>query len=81
MKFRPRLNKSLLTSRQCAARQLDWFNSENRRILLVVSMKMWFVMTLACFPVHPDNDTKEATELRHSVILPTMAKRAKDFPS
>jgi hypothetical protein len=72
---RPRLRQGGAAASVRSACHLDWLNAENRRILLIVSIKMWSMVPRPGFAIHSNNDTEEAAKFGHLRILLSSSSR------
>lgn len=76
MKFRPSLNQAPLSRRHRSFHYFNWVNTENCRVLLIISMKVRRVMSRADFPVHPDDYAVEAAQFRHDIFYAKLTFRS-----
>src|SRR2546421_1983715 len=78
MQFSPSLDQTNLPLRHSSFDEFNWIDAEDRRVLLVICMKVWRVMSCARLPIHSDYDPIEATQFRHSAFyakLPSESPR------
>lgn len=67
----PRLNETALRDGDLATKHLGGIDGEHRGVFLVVSVEMGPVMLAARFGEHPNDDSEEPGEFRHSSTLPS----------
>ena len=74
MELRPRLDEPSLAPRKLAVNALDWVNSDDCHVRLIVRMKMRPMMQAASLGVHPNDDPEEAAELWHPATVVSAAE-------
>jgi hypothetical protein len=62
----PRFHQPLLPPGKRTSDQLDWVDSEDCDLVLVVRVEMRRTVSLASLCIHPDDDTEEPGDLRHA---------------
>lgn len=68
MNLSPRLDESLLRSRETASDALDRVNCKHGPRFLIVSMKMWTVVRRSRLNEHSNDNSKEPRDLRHERV-------------
>ena len=66
--LRPGLRTDAVPWAHCRP-ELDRVHGEDRRVLLVVRVKMWAMVRAALLNEHPDNNPEEARQFRHDFTL------------
>ncbi len=69
MQFRPRLDKTTLSTRQVSRNQLDGIDPENTDIVLMIRMKVRRVVRGSDLHEHPNDDPEKPADLWHVRIL------------
>jgi len=69
MNLSPGFHQALLPTWQIASNELDLINSEYRGVILMIGMKMRPTVWSERFHKHPDDDSKEAGNFGHFILL------------
>ena len=77
VQFRPSLDQALLALGNSSGQQLNGANRKDRRILLIIGMKVRHVVPLRWFDKHPNDNAIKTTKLRHRQSFATRAQVSK----
>src|SRR5260370_10828096 len=69
VQFSPRLDKPELAPGKRAGNQLNWIETDNSNVVLIVRVEVRQVVRHAGFHVHANDDPEKTAEVWHGVIL------------